>query len=72
VIVVEGCNHLSVRVKVLAVLGVVIALVAILIAASIPAAASIMVPIRTATIGAAGFLSVFLILWMVNQFGSTK
>ena len=68
-IVVEGCIVLSVRTKVLGALGVVIALVAMLIAADIPAAASIAVPIGNAVVGAAGFVSVFLILWMVNQFG---
>jgi len=72
VIVVEGCNHLGVRTKVLGALGVVIALVAMLIAADIPAAASITVPIGNAVVGAAGFVSVFLILWMVNQFGGKR
>jgi len=69
VIVGEGCNNLAVKTKVLGALGVVIALVAMLIASQIPAAASIAIPIGNAVVGAAGFVSVFLILWMVNQFG---
>ncbi len=49
-------------------LAIVIALVAILIAAEVPAAASIAVPIGNAVVGIAPFLSVFLLLWMVAQF----
>lgn len=60
---------MAVKTKVLGALGVVIALVAMLIASQIPAAASITVPIGNAVVGAAGFVSVYLILWMVNQFG---
>ena len=58
----------GVKGKVLGALGVIIALVAMLIAAGIPAAASIAVPIGNAVVAAAGFVSVFLILWMVKQF----
>jgi len=49
-------------------LGVVIALVAILIAAGIPAAASIQVATGNAVVGAAAFIEVFLLLWMIKQF----
>jgi hypothetical protein len=51
-------------------LAVVIALVAILIAANIPAAASISVATGNAVVGAAAFLEVFLLLWMIAQFKS--
>ena len=57
-----------VKTKVMGALAVVIALVAMLIAAAIPAAASIAVPIGNAVVAAGGFVSVFLILWMVKQF----
>jgi hypothetical protein len=58
----------SVKVKVMSALAVVIALVAILIAANIPAAASISVATGNAVVGAAAFLEVFLLLWMISQF----
>jgi len=58
----------AVKTKVMSALAVVIALVGILIAAGIPAAASIAVPAGNAVVAAAGFLEVFLLLWMVKQF----
>lgn len=58
----------SVKVKVMSALAVVIALVAILIAANIPAAESISVATGNAVVGAAAFLEVFLLLWMISQF----
>jgi hypothetical protein len=58
----------AVKTKVMGALAVVIALVAILIAVGIPAAASIAVPGGNAVVAAAGFLEVFLLLWMVKQF----
>lgn len=62
---------LGVRKRVLSALGVVIALVGILIAVDIPAAASITTAVGNAVVGAAGFVSVYLILWMVDQFSGT-
>ena len=58
----------AVKTKVMGALAVVIALVAILIAVGIPAAASIAIPGGNAVVAAAGFLEVFLLLWMVKQF----
>lgn len=58
----------AVKTKVMSALAVIIALVGILIAASIPAAASIEVATGNAVVAAAGFLEVFLLLWMVKQF----
>ncbi len=54
--------------KIMGALGVIIALVAILIAAGIPAAASIEVEVGNAVVGAAAFIEVFLLLWMIKQF----
>jgi len=58
----------AVKTKVMSALAVIIALVGILIASSIPAAASIEVATGNAVVAAAGFLEVFLLLWMVKQF----
>ncbi len=58
----------GVKGKIMGAIGVIIALVAILIAAGIPAAASIEVPIGNAVVGAAAFIEVFLLLWMIKQF----
>jgi hypothetical protein len=60
----------NIKTKILGALAVVIALVAMLIAAGIPAAASIEVATGNAVVGAAAFLEVFLIVWMVNQISS--
>ena len=48
-------------------LAVIVALVAILVAAAIPAATSIQVAVGNGVLGAAGFIEVFLLLWMVRQ-----
>ena len=61
-------SEAGVKAKIMGAVGVVIALVAILIAAGIPAAASIAVPVRNAVVGAAAFIEVFLLLWMIKQF----
>ncbi len=58
----------AVKVKIMGALGVIIALVAILIAAGIPAASSIKIPVQNAVVGAAAFIEVFLLLWMIKQF----
>ena len=61
-------GNAGIKVKIMGALGVVIALVAILIAAGIPAAASIEVAVGNAVVGAAAFIEVFLLLWMIKQF----
>ena len=58
----------EIKMKIMGALGVIIALVAILIAAGIPAAASIEVEVGNAVVGAAAFIEVFLLLWMIKQF----
>ena len=61
-------GNAGIKVKIMGALGVVIALVAILIAAGSPAAASIEVAVGNAVVGAAAFIEVFLLLWMIKQF----
>ena len=61
-------SEAGVKGKIMGAVGVIIALVAILIAGGIPAAASIKVPVQNAVVGAAAFVEVFLLLWMIKQF----
>jgi len=54
--------------KVLEVVGVVLAMVAVLIMAGMTAAASIQENLRNGIITAAGFIEIYLLLWMLKQF----
>ena len=54
--------------KVLEVVGVVLAMVAILIMAQMTAAASIEAALQAGIITAAGFIEIYLLLWMLKQF----
>ena len=54
--------------KVLEVVGVVLAMVAVLIMAGMTAAASIQENLRAGIITAAGFIEIYLLLWMLKQF----
>lgn len=49
-------------------LAVVVALVALLIVSAMTAAASIETQIRAGVLTAAGFLELYLLLWMIKQF----
>jgi hypothetical protein len=49
-------------------LAVVVAMVALLIVSAMTAAASIETEIRSGVITAAGFLELYLLMWMIKQF----
>lgn len=54
--------------KVLEVVGVVLAMVAVLIMAGMTAAASIKEALKSGIVTAAGFIEIYLLLWMLKQF----
>jgi hypothetical protein len=49
-------------------LAVVVAMIALLIVSAMTAAASIETQIRSGVITAAGFLELYLLMWMIGQF----
>ena len=54
--------------KVLEVVGVVLAMIAVLIMAGMTAAASIKDSLKAGIVTAAGFIEIYLLLWMLKQF----
>lgn len=54
--------------KVLEVIGVVLAMVAVLIMAGMTAASSIKDALKNGIVTAAGFIEIYLLLWMLKQF----
>ena len=56
------------KATVLEVVGVVLAMIAVLIMAGMTAASSIETALRNGIVTAAGFIEIYLLLWMLKQF----
>ena len=56
------------KTKTFEVMAVVIAFIAVLIMAGLTAAASISTQLRAGVVTAAGFIELYLLLWMLKQF----